>query len=373
MHYQNMASESEEIHVSQGNVPARSMAAHLRLEPGPLNMLTDVPGIEVGHFTHEQVQRGVTAVLCKEGAAAGVSVRGSNPGTINTDALATITLGSLVHGIGLTGGSLFGLAATTGMTEWLFQQRIGLRRRGAILPIMAGAVIYDLDLSDPFVHPTAAWGHRACAAAAGGAFTRGNVGAGAGGTAGKGPGCVKIKGGLGTASLRLPGGIVVAAIVVINSLGGLLHPLTGQLYATSGGFDVPLLYRPTDEAPPPTEQLANTTIGVIATNADLERPGLTKVADLAHDGLARAIRPMHTMRDGDTIFTVVPFANRVQLDGTTGPALTDLIGAAAADAMVLAVLDAAEQTTGIDGWPSVAEAQAALQHGPQNRTGAVGT
>jgi L-aminopeptidase/D-esterase-like protein len=336
-------------------------AVPLQLKPGPLNALTDVPGIEVGHFTHDLVQRGVTAVLCKHGAEAGVSVRGSNPGTINTDALATTMVGSLVHGIGLTGGSLFGLGATAGMTEWLLQHGYGLHRRKALIPIVAGAVIYDLDLSDPYVHPTAEWGHRACATATGGAFARGNVGVGTGGTAGKGPGCVKTKGGLGTASLLLPGGIVVAAIVVINSLGGLIHPLTGELYATAGGFDVPLLYHPYDEAPPPTEQIANTTLGIVATNADLERPGLTKVADLAHDGLARTIRPMHTMRDGDTIFTVVPLAGRVQLERTTGSALTDLIGAAAADAMVLAVLDAAAQTSGVEGWPSVAEAQARIR------------
>lgn len=332
------------------------------LERGPLNALTDVPGIKVGHCTHDVVLRGVTAILCEEGASAGVSVRGSNPGTFNTDALAATTIGSLVHGIGLSGGSVFGLGAIAGIAEWLLQQGHGLRRRGAILPILAGAVIYDLDLSDPFLHPTAEWGHQASSAAAPGAFDRGNVGAGTGGTAGKGPGCVRTKGGLGTASLVLPGGIIVSALVVVNALGGMLHPLTGHLYASSGGFDVPLLYQPVDEDPPVASTLANTTLGVIATNADLSKPALIKIADLAHDGLARAIRPMHTMRDGDTIFAISPYADRVQLDNTTGPALTDLIGAAAADAMVLAVLDAVEQTTGVEGWPSVETAQQAMGH-----------
>lgn len=333
----------------------------IRLEPGPLNALTDVPGIKVGHFTHDQVHRGVTAILCEGGANAGVSVRGSNPGTIHTDALGPTTIGGLVHGIGLSGGSLFGLGAIAGIAEWLIERRIGLVQRGAIIPIVPGAVIYDLDFTDPFLHPTADWGKRAADAATTGAFARGNVGAGTGGTAGKGPGCVRTKGGLGTASLRLPGGIVVGAIVVVNALGGMVHPVTGELYATGGRFDIPLLYHKTDDEPASATPLTNTTLGVVATNAALEKPQLVKVADLAHDGLARAIRPMHAMRDGDTVFALSTYADPVHLPDTTGPNMTDLIGHAAADAMVLAVLDAASQAAALGGWPSVAEAQAAVR------------
>lgn len=332
----------------------------LQLHAGPLNALTDVPGITVGHYTHDGVRRGVTAILCREGAAAGVSVRGSNPGTVNTDALAATTIGSMVHGIGLTGGSLFGVAATAGMAEWLFEQGLGLQMGQALLPVMSGAVIYDLALSDPTIVPTAEWGHRAAKAATSGPITRGNIGVGAGATAGKGPGCIKTKGGLGTASLILPDGIVVGVLVVVNSLGGLVHPLTGNLYAASGGFDIPLLYHPIDQVRDEVTSRTNTTLGVVATNADLDKSQLIKIADLAHDGLARAIRPMHTMRDGDTIFALSPYAERVHLEDTTGARLTDMIGAAAADAMVLAILDATSATEGIDGWPSVADAQAAL-------------
>jgi L-aminopeptidase/D-esterase-like protein len=335
----------------------------VRLDPGPLNALTDVPGIKVGHFTHDEVYRGVTAVLCEEGATAGVSVRGSNPGTIHTDALGPTTIGGLVQGIGLSGGSLFGLGAIAGIAEWLLERRIGFHARGAIIPIVPGAVIYDLDFTDPFHHPTADWGRRAAEAATTGPFARGNVGAGTGGTAGKGPGCVRIKGGLGTASLRLPGGIVVGAIVVVNALGGLIHPVTGELYATAGGFDVPLLYHQTDDEPAITTPLTNTTLGVVATNAELDKPQLVKIADLAHDGLARTIRPMHAMRDGDTVFALSTDAEPARLPDTTGPNLTDLVGHAAADAMVLAVLDAASQATGLGGWPSVAEAQATVRAG----------
>lgn len=336
-------------------------SAVIRLEPGPLDALTDVPGIAVGHYTDERVYRGTTAILTTGGATAGVSVRGSNPGTIHTDALGPTTIGGYVHGIGLSGGSLFGLGAIAGITEWLLQQGIGLQSKSALIPIVPGAVIYDMDLTDPMIHPRAEWGHQAAAAATNGPFERGNVGAGRGGTAGKGPGGVRTKGGLGTASLMLPGGIVVGALVVINALGSMVHPETGELYATGGRFDIPLLYQPSDANPVHTSPLANTTLGVIATNAALESPALVKIADLAHDGLARAIRPMHAMRDGDTVFALSTHVDPKTLPGTTGPNLTDMIGAAAADAMVRAVLDAAAQTTGVGDWPSVADAQAAIR------------
>lgn len=333
----------------------------LRLQPGPTDSLVDVPGIEVGHFTHDTVHRGVTAILCKEGATAGVSVRGSNPGTINTDALAPTMVGGVVHGIGLTGGSLYGLSATTGITEWLSRQGIGLRLRDALVPVVAGAVIFDLYFTDSTVHPTPEWGMQAAANASRQPFSRGNIGAGTGGTAGKGPGCVRTKGGLGTASLLLPGGIVVGAIVVINALGGLIHPLTGELYASHGGFDVPWLYQQRDPEPDPAESLTNTTLGVVATNARLTGPQITKVADLAHDGLARAIRPSHAMLDGDTIFALSTDEGAVTPSDTTDFNLTDMVGHAGADAMVLAVLDAARETAGIGEWPSVADAQRALR------------
>ena len=336
-------------------------ASDLRLQPGPTGTIIDVPGIKVGHFTHDAVARGVTAILCEDGATAGVSVRGSNPGTFNTDALDPTTAGGIVHAIGLTGGSLFGLAAISGITEWLFHQGIGHRYRGALIPVVAGAVIYDLAFADPAVYPTSDWGYRAATNATSTPFPRGNIGAGTGGTAGKGPGCVRTKGGLGTASLLLPDGIVVGAMVVINALGGMVHPLTGDLYASDGGFDVPLLYRQPDAEPEEVRALTNTTLGVIATNARLTKPQATKVADLAHDGLARAIRPVHAMFDGDAIFAVAPNDGAILPQATSGANLTDMIGHAGADAMVLAVLDAARETCGMGDWPSVPEAQDAVR------------
>ncbi len=169
-----------------------------------------------------------------------------------------------------------------------------------------------------------------------------------------------MKGGLGSASLLLPNGLVVGAMVILNSLGGLIHPMTGELYATHGGFDIPLLYHQADQEPDATSALRNTTLGVVATNAALAKPQVAKIADLAHDGLARAIRPAHAMRDGDTIFALATLDNPVRLDDTTDENLTDLVGHAAADAMVLAILDAARATEGVAGWPSVAEAQAGI-------------
>ena len=333
------------------------------LQPGPTNSKIDIPGVKVGHHTHDVVRRGVTAILCEGGAVAGVSVRGSNPGTFNTDALDPTTAGGTVHAIGLTGGSLFGLGALAGITEWLFHQGVGHRIRGALIPVVSGAVIYDLSFTDPTVYPTAEWGRQAAANASTSPFGRGNIGAGTGGTAGKGPGCVRTKGGLGTASLLLPDGIVVGAMVVVNALGGLVHPLTGELYATHGGFDAPLLYRQPDAEPDTVRSLTNTTLGVIATNARLSKPQATKVAELAHDGLARAIRPIHAMLDGDSIFAISTVADAVVPETTTQANLTDMVGHAGADAMVLAVLDAAGETAGVDEWPSVADAQRAVRNG----------
>jgi L-aminopeptidase/D-esterase-like protein len=153
---------------------------------------------------------------------------------------------------------------------------------------------------------------------------------------------------------------VVGALVVVNALGGLIHPATGNLYATGGGFDVPILYRQQDAEPDPPRSPSDTTLGVVATNAALSKPQAAKVADLAHDGLARAIRPAHAMLDGDTVFALATLERATTLPGTSEANLTDAIGQAAADAVVLALLDAAQETTGVGDWPSVDEARRTL-------------
>jgi L-aminopeptidase/D-esterase-like protein/transcriptional regulator with XRE-family HTH domain len=343
------------------DMPETTDPATLLLRRGPNDSIVDVPGIRVGHYTHPDVARGTTAVLCERGATAGVSVRGANPGTLHTDALSAGSPWGDVHAIGLTGGSLFGLQAISGITEALARKGIGIQAGVAKLPLVAGAVIYDLIYADPNVRPTVDWGIAAVEAASNAPFARGSVGAGTGGTAGKGPGCVRTKGGLGTASLQLPGGIVVGAIVVVNSMGGLVHPITGERYASQGGFDTALLYQPLDWVEEARPDLTNTTIGVIATNAQLDKYQLIKVADLAHNGFARAIRPMHTTLDGDTIFALSTWDAPVTLPRTTGANLTDMIGSAAADAMLLAIMDAADQAAGVPNWPSADEAGAAIK------------
>ncbi len=329
-----------------------SPATALHLPAGPADSLVDVPGVWVGHYSHPQIYRGSTAVLTPDGALASVSVRGSNPGTLETDTLAPTAIDVYVHGISLSGGSLFGLSAARGITDWLQARGFGLARSGITLPIVPGAVIYDLDAADPTTVPTAEWGYRAAEAAAPTPFARGNVGAGRGGTAGKGPGCVRVKGGLGTASLVLPGGIIVGAIAVVNAMGSPIDSLTGRLYARDGGFDQPRVFLfPHNWSSVMPE--ANTTLGVVATNCRLEKVQLAKVADLAHDGFARVFRPMHTMRDGDTVFALsVGGDSRITPDLEYAFEVTDLIGAAAADAMVCALLDAVMQAEGIDGYPA---------------------
>lgn len=326
-------------------------ASHWTLAPGPTNSLVDVPGVLVGHHSHPQAYRGATAVLTPGGALASVAVKGSNPGTIETDTLAATAIDVYVHGISLCGGSLFGLSAARGIMNWCQDHQIGLFRRGIYLPVIPGAVIYDLNVTDPRIMPTDQWGYWAAEAASAQPFARGNVGAGRGGTAGKGEGCVKVKGGTGTASLILPGGIVVAALSIVNSLGGPVDIVTGQLYARDGGHDLPRLFLPQRDWAAPSE--ANTTLGVIATNCLLNKAQLAKIAELTHNGFARVIRPMHTMLDGDTIFTLsVGGEARIQPDLPEPYAVTDMIGAAAADVMALALLDAVMEADGIPDFPA---------------------
>jgi L-aminopeptidase/D-esterase-like protein len=327
-----------------------------RLQPGAANSLVDVPGVLVGHYSHPDVFRGATAVLTPGGALASVSVRGSNPGTIETDALAATAVDVFVHGISLCGGSLFGLAAARGIMDWCQDNEIGLWRSGIWLPVIAGAVIYDLNAADPTIQPTADWGYRAAAAASRGPFARGNVGAGRGGTAGKGRGTLPVKGGLGTASLVFPGGVIVGALAVVNSLGGPIDPATGQFYARDGGHDRPRYFQPRPYGPDGFPE-GNTTLGVVATNCFLTKAQLAKIADLAHDGFARVIRPIHTMLDGDTIFALsTAREERLMPDHTVDFQITDMIGAAATDAMVLALIDAFMQADSIPGFPACRQA-----------------
>jgi L-aminopeptidase/D-esterase-like protein len=331
-----------------------------QIRPGATNSLIDVPGVLVGHYSHPDVYRGATAVLTPGGALASVSVRGSNPGTIETEALAATAIDVTVHGISLCGGSLFGLAAARGMMDWCQENQIGLWRSGIWLPVVAGAVIYDLNAADPTVRPSAEWGYRAAAAAGRDPFPRGNVGAGRGGTAGKGRGTVPVKGGLGTASIVLPEGVVVGALAVVNSLGSPVDPVSGRLYARDGGHDRPRYFQPRPYGLDGFPE-GNTTLGVVATNCTLSKVQLAKIAELTHNGFARVIRPIHTMLDGDTIFALSTAGEgRLVPEQTTDFQVTDMIGAAAADAMVLALIDAFMEADSIPGFPACRQVMAEL-------------
>ncbi len=312
--------------------------------PGALNALTDVEGIEVGHHTDRKAVCGVSVILCREGAVAGVDVRGAAPGTRETDLLAPVNLVSQAHAVVLSGGSVYGLAAADGVVRYLQQQGCGFPLEGGqVAPIVPAAVLYDLGRGSDFIPPIeAAWGRTACENAAGGDFATGCVGAGTGAVAGG------IKGGLGTASCRLPSGVTVAAVIAVNSLGSVIDPAVGRPWEIglemAGEFGTAAQHSVALPAAPGAAPAANTTIGVVATDAVLTKAEAQKVAQMAQDGLARAIRPAHTMFDGDTLFCLA--TGRRELPETPGffvaphaEALNE-VGHAAADCVSRAIIHA---------------------------------
>ncbi len=309
---------------------------------GRHNAITDVEGLMVGHFTDRNAACGVTVVLCTEGAVAGVDVRGSAPGTRETDLLDPENIVEKVQAVVLSGGSVYGLAASDGVVRWLSEKGYGFPLGdGHVAPIVPAAVLYDLGRGRDFIPPICAdWGRSACGAAAGGIVAQGCVGAGTGAFSGS------IKGGLGTASWVLDSGITVAALVAVNSLGTVIDPETGRPWEIRLERDGELgdLGKRSVRLPPPPEQAParNTTIGLVATDAALSKAQARKIAQMAQDGLARAIRPAHTMFDGDTVFALS--TGRRDLPETPGfftaaqaQAINDL-GHAAAECMARAIL-----------------------------------
>jgi L-aminopeptidase/D-esterase-like protein len=280
-----------------------------------------------------------------------VDVRGSAPGTIETDLLNPLNLVQQVQAVFLSGGSAFGLDVATGVRKYLYERKIGFDTRAAKVPIVPGAILYDLNVGGhPEIWPTADCGYRAAVAATDGPVAEGNVGAGAGATVGKSGGGGAMKGGLGTASIVMGDGLIVAAIVAVNAVGDVIDPATGQVVAGvrsadgRGLADARKLLRAGPPARPNAGQ--NTTIGVVATNARLTKVQATKVAQMAHDGLARAIYPAHTMGDGDAIFALAT--------GTPQSADYDVsrVGALGAEAMAEAIVRAVRQATSITGFPA---------------------
>ena len=315
--------------------------ANAELFPGAI---TDIAGLRVGHFTDARRPTGCTVLLCPQGAACGVDVRGAAPGTRETDLLRPDNLVEHVHALLLTGGSAFGLDAASGVMRWLEERGHGLGVGAARVPIVPAAVLFDLWVGDHRIRPDAAAGYAACEAASQQPPAQGSVGAGAGATVGKLFGIERgMRGGIGTASIKL-GAVSIGALVAVNATGDVIDPASGRVVAGTRGADG----RPRSatqaiaagELPPRALPGMATTIGIVATDAQLTKAQCNKLATMAHDGLARSIDPIHTMADGDTLFALATGAS-----GRSGE--MTVLGAVAATVMARAVLNAVHAATGL--------------------------
>jgi L-aminopeptidase/D-esterase-like protein len=311
--------------------------------------ITDVPGIKVGHWTNLEDITGCTVVLSEAGVTPGVDVRGGAPGTIETDLMRPGNLVNVVHGILLSGGSAFGLAAQTGVVQWLEEHGIGLEFANQRIPIVPGAILFDLNIGNPKSRPGVKEGYAAAEAAKGGPVEQGSVGAGTGAVVAKLLRTGGTKGGVGTASEALADGLIVGALVVVNAVGEVFDSTTGQVVAgprSKDGAAMDLMegIRAFGAEPTPGE---NTTIGVVATNARLNKEQTNRLASVAHNGLARSIRPVHTLADGDTIFALA--TGQMAVEGRQLMALE----AFAARVVERAVLKAVMAATSLGGVPAV--------------------
>lgn len=317
--------------------------------------ITSVPGIKVGHYTDLRNATGCTVVLCEDGAVGGVDVRGSAPGTRETDLLSPTAMVDRVHAVLLSGGSAFGLGAATGVVAYLEERGVGIEFGNATIPIVPAAILFDLGLVTHAVRPNADAGRLACEEAHSGTVAEGSIGAGTGATVAKLLGRDRcIKGGIGTASVHLGNGVTVGAIVAVNAVGGVVDPETSQIVAgplADDGItmqDSMTLFTDPGYEESQTRPGENTTIGVVATNADLTKAQANKLASVAHDGLAMAVRPAHLMSDGDTIFAL----STRQHDGQ---ASLNRLCAAAAMSTSRAIVRAVQNATGLGGVKAVSE------------------
>ena len=324
--------------------------------------ITQVRGLEVGQFTDPRRPTGCSVVIARTGAVGGVDVRGAAPGTRETDLLDPANLVGVVHAVLLTGGSAWGLDAAGGVMRWLEEEGVGLyvgSAPGQVVPIVPAAVLFDLHLGDARIRPDAAAGYAACQAA-GDEIAQGNAGAGAGATVGKLFGMpYAMKGGIGTASVTVDG-VTVGALIAVNALGDVVDPATGQPIAGARTEDGQQLRGSVVAALAGDKPLAllagaNTTIGVVATDAPLTKAQCQRLAGAGHDGLARAIRPVHTMSDGDTLFALsTGMAGALDFN-----VLCTMAGEAVARACVNAVQSAQGVTTDTLALPSASDLIAA--------------
>jgi L-aminopeptidase/D-esterase-like protein len=314
------------------------------------NAITDIPGIKVGHYTDREAATGCTVILCENGAVAGVDVRGSAPGTRETDLLRPGNLVEKVQAVLLSGGSAFGLDAAGGVVRYLEERGFGHETMVAKVPIVPAAILFDLNVGSSKIRPGAEEGYKACLTATEKEVSEGCVGAGTGATVGKILGIERAtKSGLGTASCKIGDDVIVAALVVVNAIGDVIDHRTGKILAgarndqnngfisavgilTAGAYD----YKSNPLA-------TNTTLGVVATNANLTKEQANKLAQMAQDGIARAINPCHTMFDGDAIFAL-------SLGNKTGD--ITVLGTAAAETVAEAIVRAVQQAETLAGIPA---------------------
>ena len=316
----------------------------------PFGSILDIEQIRVGHFTESRRPTGCTVVLIEKGGVAGVDVRGSAPGTRETDLLSPLATVEKIHAILFAGGSAFGLDAASGVMQYLEEQGIGFETRVARVPIVPAAILFDLELGDQRIRPDKRSGYVACKSASSKSCEEGNVGAGAGATVGKLFGISRaMKGGLGTASIKV-GAVVVAALMVVNAFGDVFDSETGKILAGARTPDGKGLANSMEQFKKGSvgmlkPSVENTTLGVVVTNVPLTKAEACKVAQMAQDGLARSINPVHTSYDGDTLFVVATGQE------TTRPNLT-WIGSLAADVVAKAIRRAVLLAKSLPGLPS---------------------
>lgn len=313
------------------------------------NCITDVSGILVGQASDHEALTGCTVILCGEGAVCGVEVRGSAPGTRETDLLEPHMLVDQVHGVFLAGGSAFGLAAGDGMMRYLEEHGIGFDVGVTKVPIVTGAVLFDLNIGSHRIRPDASMGYEACRQASQEKIKEGNIGAGTGATVGKILGHEQsMKGGIGSASIALDNGLVVGAIVAVNALGDIRDHHTGKIIAGAREKDTGVLidtcaYLKQHAHTSLAFKRDNTTIGTIATNARLTKAECKKLAQMAMNGLVKVISPFGSTLDGDTVFALSKGEYTADLN---------LLGIMAAEAMALAVNRAIKEAESVGSIPS---------------------
>ena len=323
------------------------------------NSITDVPGIRVGQVQDMEALTGCTVVLVEKGAVGGVDQRGGAPGTRETDLLRPMHMVQKVHAILLSGGSAFGLDAAAGVMRYLEEKKVGVNTGAVKVPIVPAAILYDLGIGKAHVRPDAAMGYQACLNASEDKPAEGNAGAGTGATAGKILGIRQAtKTGIGTASVEIGGGVIVGAIVAVNPFADVVDPASGEILAGTRPLPVGLITDKEEVFVNSLEfmrsmvgrsilrlaSLSNTVIGVVATNARLNKDETNKVAQMAQDGLARAIRPAHTMFDGDTLFALATGEKRADVNA---------VGAFAAEVVAAAIVkgvQAAQAAGGLPAW-----------------------